>query len=145
MTTTVKIVGAGVEMEIDPELVNAKDNYTTLRRALSSVSEGIANAKIVELTHGEDITVEVTPKMGSKGLDPNGYLREIAERRNPAIAMYLSLEKRHVAMGSHEMYNMGLQATGALKEGNDWIEQIAAAESILIKCQPTKATLVLPG
>lgn len=145
MTTTVKIVGAGVEMEIEPELVDKKDNYTTLRRALSGVAQGMPKAKITEKKDGDNIIVEVQPKLDGKGVEPDQYLQECLERRNPAIAMFLSLNTRSINLGSHDMYNLGIQATSALKVGQSWIDQIAEAEAILLKCTPARSSIVLPG
>jgi hypothetical protein len=133
MTTTVKIVGAGVEMEIEPELVDEKDNYSTLRRALSAVSPGMPKAKITQKKTGDNVVVEVTPK------------QECQENRNPGIDLYLSLKPRRMSLGSHQMYNLGVQAMAALREGESWIKQIHEAEEVLLSCKPASSSLQLPG
>lgn len=145
MTTIVKIVGAGVEMPIEEELVDLGNGYATLRRALSAVAPGMPKAKIVEKKNGDDRILEVTPKLDGKGYDPNKHLQECPERRNPAIDMFLSLNTKKLDLGSHEMYNLGVQATAALQEGQDWIKQIEAAEEILFSCSPAACSIVLPG
>lgn len=145
MTTIVKIVGSGTEMPVEQDLVNKADNYATLRRALSAVSQGMPKAKITETQKGEDTIIEVTPKLDGKGIDPNQHLQECQGRRNPAIDMFLGVNTKTLNLGSHEMYNLGLQATAALKEGESWIEQIKEAEEVLIKCQPATSSMVLPG
>jgi hypothetical protein len=145
MTTTVKIIGTGVEMEIDPELVDSKNKYETLRRALSVVAQGMQNAKITEKKEGENLIVEVQPKLAGKGSAADDHLRKCLETRNPAIKLFLDLNASRVKLGSHEMYNMGLQANAAVKKGEEWIEKIEKAEEILIKCKPAAVSIILPG
>lgn len=145
MTTIVKIIGSGTQMPVEDELVNKEDNYTTLRRALSAVTQGMPKAKITEKTQGDDRIIEVTPKLDGKGIDPDQYLQECQGRRNPAIDMYLTHNTKTITLGSHELYNLGLQATAAVKEGQQWIEQIREAEHVLLECQPATSSMILPG
>lgn len=145
MTTIVRITGTGTEMEIEPELVNKKDNYATLRRALSAVAQGMPKAQIKERKDGENVIIDVQPKLDGKGYGPQDYLQDVSERRNPAIDMFLNLRGKGVSMGSHEMYNLGIQANSALREGEQWVQQIEDAEKILLECKPAQSSIILPG
>lgn len=145
MTTILKIIGTGTEMEIDPELVNAKDDYATLRRALSAVAQGMPKAKITEKKDGENLIIEVQPKLDGKGNAADDHLRKCLETRNPAIKLFLDLNTSRVKLGSHEMYNLGMQANAAVKKGEEWIEKIEKAEKVLINCKPAAVSIVLPG
>lgn len=145
MTTIVKIIGTGVQMEVDESLVNKADGYKTLLRALSAVAHGMPKAKVKEKKEGDNLILEVTPKLDGKGHDPNKYLLACMEKRNPAIDMFLSLNTKKISLRSHEMYNLGVQATAALQEGQDWIKQIEEAEKILVSCSPAVCSIVLPG
>lgn len=145
MSTIIRIVGTGTEMEIDPELVDSKDDYSVLRRALSAVAQGMPKAKITEKKDGENLIVGVQPKLDGKGTAADDHLQKCAETRNPAIDLFLDLNARRVQLGSHEMYNLGLQANAAVKKGEEWIGKIEKAEEILITCKPAAVSIVLPG
>jgi hypothetical protein len=145
MSTIVKIIGTGTEMEIDPELVDKKDKYETLKRALGMIAQGMQNAKITETQEGENTIVTVQPKLAGKGYGPIDYLKECHEQRNPMISMFINLKSSGLTISSHDMYNLGMEAKAALKQGEEWIEQIAAAEKILLATRPTGSSIVQPG
>jgi hypothetical protein len=145
MTTIVRIIGTGTEMEVEPEIVNKSDDYKTLRTALNIVTQGIPKAKISEKKEGENTIIEVQPKLDGKGYGPDDYLQECPEQRNPTIEMFLNLNSRGVSLGSHEMYSLGLEANAALTEGDRWIEMIEGAEKILLNCRPAESSIILPG
>lgn len=146
MTTIVKIIGAGVEMEIEDEIADPANDYSTLRRALSAVSPGMPKAKITPKKKGDVTTLEVQPKLDGKGISAaDEYLQKCQETRNPAIGMYLLLNDRKLKLGSHDMYNLGIKAKAAGERGEEWIKKIEKAEDVLIDTPPADVSIVVPG
>lgn len=145
MTTMVKIIGTGTEIPVEDEIADNTNDWATLRRALSSVSPGMPKAKITEKKVGENRVIEVQPKLDGKGVAADEHLRLCRETRNPAIDMFLETNARKIKLGSHEMYNMGLRAKAAVKNGEEWIKKIEKAEHILVECKPASVSIILPG
>jgi len=141
-----------------PEEV-AKDEQK-LRRALSTVVNGIADAKI-EYQKEKDgvVEIEVIKRAGAKGYDPSEpegqfgsqdlILRELQRRkggRNPAIKFFLELRLLDIkTFDSVHMLDIGTQIDQAMAEGEKQGAMMRTTFQILMQAQPAVSSFIVLG
>jgi hypothetical protein len=151
MTATsykVNIVGSGKCIPIEANIVNADDDYAMLRRALSTISQGMPKAKIEAGKPDEQgvIELKVTPRLDGKGNSPDVYLRRCKGGRNPAIQYFLQINGMQVnLLDPHIRIAMGEVARKATAAGRKMQEDIQDALKTLSKAPAKEASFVVAG
>ena len=150
MTATYKvnIVGSGKIIPVDASIVNPEDDYAVLRRALSTISQGMPKAKI-EADKPDDqsvIELKVTPRLDGKGSGLDDYLRRCKGGRNPAIQYFLEINGMQVnLLDPHIRIAMGDVARKATQAGRKMQEDIHNALRTLSKAPAKEVSFVVAG
>ena len=129
----------------------AKDEQK-LRRALSAVVNGIADAKI-EYHDEKDgvVEIEVIKRAGAKGIDDSqalvlADLMKRPEKRNPAILCFLdlsSLDKNK--LDPARMFELGEQIDEAIEAGAQQGTDISTTCAMLVDAPSATSSLIVLG
>ena len=129
----------------------AKDEQK-LRRALSTVVNGIADAKIEYHEEKEGVVeIEVIKRAGAKGLDASqalvlADLMKRPEKRNPAIACFLRLsEVDKTKLDPARMFEIGDEVDKALADGEQQGKDISRTHGMLVDAPLATSSFIVQG
>lgn len=129
----------------------AKDEQK-LRRALSTVVNGIADAKIEYHEEKEGVVeIEVIKRAGAKGIDDSqalvlADLMKRPEKRNPAIACFLRLsEVDKTKLDPARMFEIGDEVDKALADGEQQGKDISRTHEMLVDAPSAGSSLIVLG
>ena len=129
----------------------AKDEQK-LRRALSTVVNGIADAKIEYHEEKEGVVeIEVIKRAGAKGIDDSqalvlADLMKRPEKRNPAIACFLRLsEVDKTKLDPARMFEIGDEVDKALADGEQQGKDISRTHEMLVDAPSAGSSLIVQG
>ncbi|MFZ1041591.1 MAG: hypothetical protein WAN58_09825 [Anaerolineales bacterium] len=129
----------------------AKDEQK-LRRALSAVVNGIADAKIEYHEEKEGVVeIEVIKRAGAKGIDDSqalvlADLMKRPEKRNPAIACFLRLsEVDKTKLDPARMFEIGDEVDKALADGEQQGKDISRTHEMLVDAPSAGSSLIVLG
>jgi hypothetical protein len=145
---TITIVGSGKSIPVEANIVNPEDDYAILRRALSTISQGMPKAKIEAGKPNEQGVVElkVTPRLDGKGNGPDDYLRKCKGGRNPAIQYFLEINGMQVnLLDPHIRIAMGDVARKATQAGRKMQEDIQSALKALNRAPAKEVSFLVAG
>jgi len=147
-TYSITIIGAGKSIPVDASIVNPEDDYAMLRRALSTISQGMPKAKI-EAGQPNDqgvIELKVTPRLDGKGNGPDEYLLKCKGGRNPASQYFLEINGMQVnLLDPHIRIAMGDVARKASQAGRKMQEDIQDALKALSKASAKDVSFLAAG
>ena len=129
----------------------AKDEQK-LRRGLSAVVNGIADAKIEYHEEKEGVVeIEVIKRAGAKGIDDSqalvlADLMKRPEKRNPAIACFLRLsEVDKTKLDPARMFEIGDEVDKALADGEQQGKDISRTHEMLVDAPSAGSSLIVLG
>lgn len=148
MTTTIKYVVKMEGRNNIPVPTEIATDEQKLRRALSSVINGIADA---DIEYGKEkdgvIEIEVVKKAGTKGNDDSSQTRILnsllrsKEGRNPAIQAYLELTSLNAgSLDPAHMLDIGAQVNRAMQMGEEQETQMGKSLHMLIQARPAPSS-----
>ena len=123
-----------------------------MRRALSTVVNGIADAKIEYHEEKEGVVeIEVIKRAGAKGIDDSqalvlADLMKRPEKRNPAIACFLRLsEVDKTKLDPARMFEIGDEVDKALADGEQQGKDISRTHEMLVDAPSAGSSLIVLG
>ena len=129
----------------------AKDEQK-LRRALSTVVNGIADAKIEYHEEKEGVVeIEVIKRAGAKGIDDSqalvlADLMKRPEKRNPAIVCFLRLsEVDKTKLDPARMFEIGDEVDKAIADGEQQGKDISRTHEMLVDAPSAGSSLIVLG
>jgi hypothetical protein len=129
----------------------AKDEQK-LRRALSTVVNGIADAKIEYHDEKDGIVeIEVIKRAGAKGIDDSqalvlADLMKRPEKRNPAILCFLDLSGLDKnKLDPARMFELGEQIDEAIEAGEQQGKDISRTHEMLVDAPSATSSFIVLG
>jgi len=117
-----------------------------LRRALSSIIPGIAEAKITPTVKDDQTTFTIIKTAGTKGGNPLDTLIACKGGLNPAVAYYQTIGQLDLtALSAEAATRMDAEIEQALAQGKKHYDQIEKSLNRLAASRPVAAPRVILG
>lgn len=137
-----KIVIEGQEIPV-PDEIGSSDE--AVKRAMTPFYPQVANAMITRVEKGDETTITVVKKAGSKGnCRPLDILRDVPEQKNAVIALFDEMHGK-VETDPYELLVLEERIGSAIELGDNQAQAVKFAKQRLIDSRPVPSRTVPRG